>query len=515
MKKFLLPALLLASATCAEAKEVVVFEEDFNWIEDFIGPAVIDNIAENDATTSTPGYNGLQNAEGTYLRNALFLRKSKEGEVERYWCESIGETGLVYGANRVYAGRCFLKFGKTAVKANFRFQPDEAAPEDAAVKLEFDWCPWRNNEGVIDPVQLQVEISEDGKKAYEIAEVLEPHGWEVNHKLEWIHENVDLEGFIITRDTRIRITLVPQYWNGDAGTVNRYCLDNIKMSYNDEEGNGEDPVLPDDGSTVYFSDDFEWLQPWVAANELGDPVGTNDALAKGISINGEGENDRLGKDGRNVFETMMDPSLVADDKYKREGNGYKTRIYPSSSAYYTFIAHNGYLRCGSDNHNGGLRTPEVNVPADETELYLEFDWCPAFNADGSFHETELLVQTRPGDVVQIDNFAHNFQKGDTPKWNHVCIDLFENENTTVGEKFNCMIQNVTSQCVAGEFNYFIDNIRISNKKLETSGVSEVVVEEDSNAPVEFYNLQGVRVYNPENGLYIRRQGNRVSKCYVK
>lgn len=38
---------------------------------------------------------------------------------------------------------------------------------------------------------------------------------------------------------------------------------------------------------------------------------------------------------------------------------------------------------------------------------------------------------------------------------------------------------------------------------------------DANEPVEYYNLQGVRVANPENGLYIRRQGSKVSKVIVK
>ncbi|MDE6197590.1 MAG: Ig-like domain-containing protein [Muribaculaceae bacterium] len=46
-----------------------------------------------------------------------------------------------------------------------------------------------------------------------------------------------------------------------------------------------------------------------------------------------------------------------------------------------------------------------------------------------------------------------------------------------------------------------------------AGISETVAAD--NAPVEYYNLQGVRVANPENGLYIRRQGNKVSKVLVK
>lgn len=40
------------------------------------------------------------------------------------------------------------------------------------------------------------------------------------------------------------------------------------------------------------------------------------------------------------------------------------------------------------------------------------------------------------------------------------------------------------------------------------------IEADENAPVEYFNLQGVRVANPGNGLYIRRQGSKVSKVIL-
>ena len=51
-------------------------------------------------------------------------------------------------------------------------------------------------------------------------------------------------------------------------------------------------------------------------------------------------------------------------------------------------------------------------------------------------------------------------------------------------------------------------------KGDTTGVEDVTVA-DENAPVEYYNLQGVRVNNPEGGVYIRRQGNTVTKVLVK
>ncbi len=48
----------------------------------------------------------------------------------------------------------------------------------------------------------------------------------------------------------------------------------------------------------------------------------------------------------------------------------------------------------------------------------------------------------------------------------------------------------------------------------TNGVNDALIA-DLNAPVEYFNLQGVRVANPENGLYIRRQGTEVRKVLVK
>lgn len=46
-----------------------------------------------------------------------------------------------------------------------------------------------------------------------------------------------------------------------------------------------------------------------------------------------------------------------------------------------------------------------------------------------------------------------------------------------------------------------------------TGVENVEAAAD-NAPVEFFNLQGIRVANPENGIYIRRQGNTVEKVTI-
>jgi YD repeat-containing protein len=44
---------------------------------------------------------------------------------------------------------------------------------------------------------------------------------------------------------------------------------------------------------------------------------------------------------------------------------------------------------------------------------------------------------------------------------------------------------------------------------------EGVAADSQDAPVEYYNLQGVRVSNPGTGLYIRRQGTKVEKVAIR
>lgn len=54
--------------------------------------------------------------------------------------------------------------------------------------------------------------------------------------------------------------------------------------------------------------------------------------------------------------------------------------------------------------------------------------------------------------------------------------------------------------------------KVNVEYVTPSGVGEIV--EDSNAEAVYYNLQGVRVNNPEKGLYIRVKGNKSEKVML-
>ncbi|MDE5642470.1 MAG: hypothetical protein K2I56_03160 [Muribaculaceae bacterium] len=85
-----------------------------------------------------------------------------------------------------------------------------------------------------------------------------------------------------------------------------------------------------------------------------------------------------------------------------------------------------------------------------------------------------------------------------PQWNCYCY----NSGTMEDEA-----QFVPLYSSTMTFSYNLDQL--------VAGVGNITVDEaDENAPVEYYNLQGVRVQNPENGLYIRRQGKNVTKVIL-
>ena len=48
-----------------------------------------------------------------------------------------------------------------------------------------------------------------------------------------------------------------------------------------------------------------------------------------------------------------------------------------------------------------------------------------------------------------------------------------------------------------------------------AGIEDVIADEDADAPVEYFNLNGVRVDNPQNGIYIKRQGKKIEKVIIK
>lgn len=118
-----------------------------------------------------------------------------------------------------------------------------------------------------------------------------------------------------------------------------------------------------------------------------------------------------------------------------------------------------------------------------------------------------------------NNLAYNFQNGctfqvaaDGELTNEEPIELIPSDKYEYVDNFalvkNC---NDFSKFDLKSTSYHLEandgNLVLVSGDL--SGISAVVA--DENAPVEYYNLQGIRVENPSNGIFIRRQGTKTTK----
>ncbi len=113
-------------------------------------------------------------------------------------------------------------------------------------------------------------------------------------------------------------------------------------------------------------------------------------------------------------------------------------------------------------------------------------------------ESGKILETEPQPLVTPPTaFSWNF-------YNNASVSL----DQYVGKKIQFAFLYISTEEVAGTWE--VKNIAVTGDKSGIAGI-----EAEANAPVEYFNLQGVRVANPENGLFIRRQGNTVTKVLVK
>lgn len=119
-------------------------------------------------------------------------------------------------------------------------------------------------------------------------------------------------------------------------------------------------------------------------------------------------------------------------------------------------------------------------------------------------------------------------------WNDLEGDVFmpETDGATVGT--HRLVRVSTADLAAGKASlntFTADHNNSYDLTVDFNGYSPVATlaaHDDNNVPtgvenidaaetaeVEYYNLSGLRVANPENGIFIRRQGNKVTKVLVK
>lgn len=131
-------------------------------------------------------------------------------------------------------------------------------------------------------------------------------------------------------------------------------------------------------------------------------------------------------------------------------------------------------RCGTDGY---------------TEVYEVRNKCTRHNDSGSEREAGAEFVNNPEKYRQFVEF-------ELPATTKVWLGIGKDAQTS-----------------DGYWNPWAD-IKLEKWDENAAGIGTIVAE-DENAPVEYYNLQGVRVANPANGLFIVKKGNKATKQYIR
>ncbi len=136
-----------------------------------------------------------------------------------------------------------------------------------------------------------------------------------------------------------------------------------------------------------------------------------------------------------------------------------------------------------------------------------FDYEGNVTASPTYQSVETIMCDSYGNVVS-DELKEAYDGGDFE------LVMGEKYDITYDAKGN-PTEIILSVYSFDDDEYFPDTRIVYGDYTDVSlGIDDVTAADDADAPVEYFNLQGVRVDNPQSGLYIRRQGNSVTKVYL-
>lgn len=263
--------------------------------------------------------------------------------------------------------------------------------------------------------------------------------------------------------------------------------------------------------SVIFEDNFNYLIPYT----------TVEPAANGNSVyDGMGKND-CAPGCMNLNEIVLDGKTAGEEM---EGKGYELIYAPVKSTqsgpmciYLQKSVENdqtvgAYLRFGKGSYTAGLNLPAFSELGETgaKDVKVSFEWCPIRTGSGTYDKTHLIVLINNNQETKVEVPAHTMEKNAPLTWIPVTVSLGEN-GVKNGDRIT--IRNADDEWESTEkkyFRYFFRNLKVT-AETPTSGV-EII--SDDNAPVEYFNLQGIRVAEPMNGLYIVRKGNKTSKKYI-
>lgn len=119
-------------------------------------------------------------------------------------------------------------------------------------------------------------------------------------------------------------------------------------------------------------------------------------------------------------------------------------------------------------------------------------------------------------LIYSGTYSTSFAIVDLDKGNVVVQNAAEDVIKSSGSLYNTLLAEKVSATKVNIYQ-FTNKTQVAMYTFEipenlTTAIETVDV--DANAPVEYYNLQGVKVENPSNGIFIKKQGTKTQKVVL-
>lgn len=216
-----------------------------------------------------------------------------------------------------------------------------------------------------------------------------------------------------------------------AGVASPY----VRINMSDIEDLGEAQI-------IYWSEDFEWLNPYAEASGAGRTVETNDLEATAPQI----VNAKL-SDGSSALDALL-------------AKGYEfLRVTTKTEGECIYLQQN-YLKFGKTSYQAGIRFPSIdNIPSG-AKVLLSFDWCPMRQASGKIDPVNLILIVRNGDnEVTFEIPTHDWPNGHRLEWITETIEL---TGVTINKDTQITLRQ-TQWPAATANRWFLDNIKFFSK----------------------------------------------------
>ena len=197
---------------------------------------------------------------------------------------------------------------------------------------------------------------------------------------------------------------------------------------------------------IYFSEDFEWLQPWSDNSGAGQTV----------------ENDGSGT-APQIYTAANEAGELASAAL--EARGYTLEEIPGHAIY----LQKNYLKFGKTDYQAGITLPVLTDVPENTKLTLSFDWAPMVGGTRKFDPVKLIVSiTNSSQTVELDPIGHNFvNEVDKLEWLHAEVDIdasLVTKDTRISIKSDGWGDTKATTGSSVYRRWFIDNIKVVKSK---------------------------------------------------